>query len=159
MTPKPGLFSSAPLSARLKLFFDPIRAALTMLTVLTVLSVFASRTQTKRFAAQVDFRFRPILTSRRSASDRDGVSGCLPAHASISSLSAGESRIGIVSPKLRPAGRPLFLCTLFSCFAMIIRVRKNAGRRRGGNLVTDPNPSHGGDPWLRLPVLLRPFAS
>ena len=144
MTPKPGLFSSAPLSARLKLFFDPIRAALTMLTVLTVLtvlSVFASRTQTKRFAAQVDFRFRPILTSRRSASDRDGVSGCLPAHASISSLSAGESRIGIVSPKLRPADRPLFLCTLFSCFAMIFRVHEIVHKMQAGDKAATSPPA------------------
>jgi hypothetical protein len=70
--------------------------------------------------------FKAFSTSRRSASDRDGASGCLSAHAWTFSLSAGESRIGIVSPYLRPAGRPRFLCTVFSCFAMIIGVHKNA---------------------------------
>jgi hypothetical protein len=43
-------------------------------------------------------KFRPSSTSRRSASERDGLSGCLRAHASTLSLSAGENRIGIVSP-------------------------------------------------------------
>ena len=43
-------------------------------------------------------KFRPSSTSRRSASERDGLSGCLRAHASTLSLSAGETRIGIVSP-------------------------------------------------------------
>src|SRR6516225_1061286 len=34
-------------------------------------------------------KFRPSSTSRRSASERDGLSGCLRAHASTLSLSAG----------------------------------------------------------------------
>jgi hypothetical protein len=42
--------------------------------------------------------FSASSMSRRSASERDGLSGCLRIHASTLSLSAGESRIGIVSP-------------------------------------------------------------
>jgi hypothetical protein len=49
-------------------------------------------------ASQIRFDFSAISTNRRSASDRDGASGCFLAHASTFSLSAGESRIGIVSP-------------------------------------------------------------
>jgi hypothetical protein len=44
------------------------------------------------------FKLSASSTSRRSASERDGLSGCLSAHASTLSLSAGERRIGIVSP-------------------------------------------------------------
>src|SRR5262249_49014854 len=73
--------------------------------------------------------------SRRSASDRDGASGCLSAHASTSSFSAEESRIGIVSPYLRPGGLPLFLCTLFSCFGIIFRVHK---MQAGDKAATSP---------------------
>jgi hypothetical protein len=42
--------------------------------------------------------FSASSMSRRSASERDGLSGCLRVHASTLSFSAGESRIGIVSP-------------------------------------------------------------
>jgi hypothetical protein len=86
-------------------------------------------------ARRVRFSFSAISTSRRSASERDGASGCLSAHASTSSFSAGESRIGIVSPYLRPAGRPLFLCTLFSCFGMIFRVHR---MQAGDKAATSP---------------------
>jgi hypothetical protein len=52
----------------------------------------------RRLYRSLVLKFRPSSTSRRSASERDGLSGCLRAHASTLSLSAGESRIGIVSP-------------------------------------------------------------
>jgi YqaJ-like viral recombinase domain len=44
------------------------------------------------------FKFNANAISRRSASERDGLSGCFAAHPSTLSLSAGDSLIGIVSP-------------------------------------------------------------
>jgi YqaJ-like viral recombinase domain len=44
------------------------------------------------------FKFNASSRSRRSASEREGLSGCFSAHLSTLSLSAGESLIGIVSP-------------------------------------------------------------
>src|SRR5262249_16420487 len=82
-------------------------------------------------ARLVRFNFSAISTSRRSASEREGLSGCFSVHASTLSLSAEESRTGIVSPYLRPGGLPLFLCTLFSCFGIISCVQKmQAGDRQ-----------------------------
>ena len=82
-------------------------------------------------ARLVRFNFSAISTSRRSASEREGLSGCFSVHASTLSLSAEESRTGIVSPYLRPGGLPLFLCTLFSCFGTISCVQKmQAGDRQ-----------------------------
>jgi hypothetical protein len=43
-------------------------------------------------------KFSASSMSRRSASERDGLSGCFRVQASTLSFSAGESRIGIVSP-------------------------------------------------------------
>jgi hypothetical protein len=61
--------------------------------------------------------------STRIAFDRDKF---LPsAHLSIAAIISLVSLTGIVSPYTRPGGRPLdFLCTLFSCFAMIFRSSK-----------------------------------
>ena len=65
----------------------------------------------------------PISTNRRMASERE--TSWDAAQASRLATMAGSSRAGIVSLYLVPAGRPLdFLCTVFDCFDIIIRVHE-----------------------------------
>jgi hypothetical protein len=62
------------------------------------------------------------------ASERE--TSCATAHASSAATVIGSNRAGMVSPNFTPAGRPLdFLCTVFDCVAMIIRVHE---KRAGG---------------------------
>jgi hypothetical protein len=57
------------------------------------------------------------------ASER--LTSCEVAQASSLATVAGSNRAGIVSPYFMPVGRPLdFLCTVFVCFAIIIRVHE-----------------------------------
>ena len=64
------------------------------------------------------------------ASERD--TSLASAHASRLASVAGSSRAGIVSLYFVPAGRPRdFLCTVFVCLAMIIRVHEKQAEVKG----------------------------
>jgi hypothetical protein len=73
------------------------------------------------------FALSPSSTSRLIASER--LQSRAFAQASRPASVDGSSRAGIVSLYLMPAGRPRdFLCTVFDCFAMIIRVQEKQAR-------------------------------
>jgi hypothetical protein len=96
-------------------------------------------------------------TRRRIASEREGLSGCCFAQFSIADLSGNESRIADTG-SCPVAGRPRFFRTTGIDFFGIIVLRKGrAGEKR--ELLTSPNPSHGGVPWLRLILFLAQLAS
>src|SRR5438876_5655204 len=63
-------------------------------------------------ATQVRFNFSAISTSRRSASEREGLSGWRFAHASTSAVNAGGARKASIG-SLPDLGRPRFLGITF----------------------------------------------
>jgi hypothetical protein len=71
------------------------------------------------------------------ASER--LTSCEVAQASSLATVAGSNRAGIVSPYFMPVGRPLdFLCTVFVCFAIIIRVVCTENRIRVDAVTESP---------------------
>src|SRR5262249_22488494 len=73
--------------------------------------------------------FTPNSTSRRFATERDGLSGCCFAHASIADLSSGDSRIADTG-SCPVAGRPRFFRITGIDFLAIIVLRKSEPVRR-----------------------------
>src|SRR5262249_20364349 len=73
--------------------------------------------------------FTPNSTSRRIATERDGLSGCCFAHASIADLSSGDSRIADTG-SCPVAGRPRFFRITGIDFLAIIVLRKSEPVRR-----------------------------
>jgi hypothetical protein len=80
-------------------------------------------------AAQVRFNFSAISTRRRSASERDGLSGWRLAHASTSAVNSGGARNASIG-SLPVAGRPRFLGITFllDCLTTAGYYPKSAGR-------------------------------
>jgi hypothetical protein len=75
------------------------------------------------------FTFSPSSTRRRMASERE--MRFAAAHTPKAATVAGSKRAGIVSLYFVPEGRPReFLCTVFVCLDIIIRVHENQAERK-----------------------------
>jgi hypothetical protein len=93
------------------------------------LDIEALRSWRTAESVHLPFAFSPISTNRRMASERE--TSCATAQASRAATVPSSKRAGIVSPNLTPAGRPLdFLCTVFDCLVMIIRVHEKRSFRK-----------------------------
>ena len=96
------------------------------------------------------------FTSRRIASDREGLSGCRLAQSSICDLSADDSRTAVTG-SWPVGGRPRFFRITGIDFGINVYYVKSGLWEVPAS--HGPNPSHGGKPWLRLKVLLQQSAS
>jgi|SRR6516165_794415 hypothetical protein len=107
---------------------------------------------------RLSFEFKPSSRSRRTASERDGLSGCLCAQSSIRAINSLGARTGSTGA-IPVRGRPrFFVARKLSLTLAIFRIRKLQADGKLA-LATGPNPSHGVAPWLRLSAFLRQFAS
>ena len=107
---------------------------------------------------RLSFKFRPSSISRRTASERDGLSGCFCAQTSTRAINSLGARTGSTGA-MPVAGRPrFFVARKLSLTLAIFRIRKLQADGKLA-LATGPNPSHGDTPWPRLSTLVRQFAS
>jgi hypothetical protein len=100
------------------------------------------RGQLCRPYCRLSLKFKPSSISRRTASERDGLSGCFCAQSSTRAINSVGARTGSTGA-MPVAGRPRFFVArkLFLTLA-IFRIRK---LQADGELAlaTGPNPSHG----------------
>jgi hypothetical protein len=89
------------------------------------------------------------FTSRRIASDREGLSGCRLAQSSICDLSADDSRTAVTG-SWPVGGRPRFFRITGIDFGINVYYVKSGLWEVPAS--HGPTPSHGGKPWLRLKV-------
>src|SRR5262245_28907293 len=97
---------------------------------------------------RLSFKLKPSSISRRTASERVGLSGCFCAQSSTRAINSLGARIGSTGA-MPVAGRPRFFVArkLFLTLT-IFRIRKLQADGKLA-LATGPNPSHGGAPMAQ----------
>jgi hypothetical protein len=100
-----------------------------------------------------------ISIRRRIASEREGLSFCCLAQFSIANRVPDGSRT-VRTGSWPVAGRPRFFgVTVIDSLAISVLRKKVQRAEQELSLPPGPNPSHGGNPWLRLILFLAQVAN